>query len=378
MILWRYPSSMNCPQPTTEPKASQQSKTLPGAQASSMTRDDQPNRCIVFDIGGTSVRAANYDPQTRTIGDILHHDTPNHHIMPGCSLDERSQHLYTAMEKLVDSLCGDTPPQSIGCAFPGPIDPDGNVLSVPTVFGGESTKPRPVGRELASRWPTAHIELLNDVTAAGYYYLNSPTESFCITTVSSGVGNKVFINGEPVVGPVGRGGEIGHVVVDPSPNAPPCDCGGHGHLGGIASGRGTLASVVRAAQSDPSGFKRSALYESVEGVIDSITNEHIAAAYRAEDQWVSSQMQCAAEPLARVLATIHSAIGIERFVMMGGFALALGGRYVTLLAELCQTNCWNLGQDWNQMLELGTAGDRAGLIGAGHAAMTHLERHQWK
>lgn len=343
-----------------------------------MSEDLPSGPCITFDIGGTSIRAALYDPTSQDIGEIAHRATPSHHLKPECSEDERSEHLFSTMDELIRLLCGADAPSIMGCAFPGPIDPEGNVLSVPTVFGRSSRGPRPIGREFSARWPRTEIILLNDVTAAGYYYLQHPRESFCVTTVSSGIGNKIFIDGVPIVGPVGRGGEIGHVVVDPSPDAAPCDCGGRGHLGGIASGRGALAAFVRAARSDQDGFSRSWLGKSGVDDVDQLTTEHIVAAYHAGDAWASSQLQRVTEPLARVLATIHGAIGIERFVMIGGFALALGDRYIELLAELCSQNCWNLGQYWKQMLELGTAGDRAGLVGAGHAAMQHLESRRCK
>lgn len=332
-----------------------------------------PENCITFDVGGTTIRAARFDPARRTVTHVLRESTPSHRELPDCSIDELRAELFSVTSRLASSLLDGQSPQLVGFAFPGPIDPRGNVLSVPTVFGNRSRDPLPVGRELASQWPNADIVVMNDVTAAGYYYRRHPVESFCVTTVSSGIGNKVFIDGRPVVGPSGHGGEIGHIVVDPSPRAPVCDCGGRGHLGGIASGRGTLAAVLRAARADAEGFRQSSLHAIADGNVQRITNEEVAAAFRSSDPWVTARVTEVTTHLARVLATIHNAIGIERFVMMGGFALALGERYRRILADLCASSSWNLGQDWTTMLELGTSSDQAGLIGAGRAAVAHWE-----
>jgi len=338
-----------------------------------MTNKPLPERCITFDVGGTSLRAGRYDPAQGTITQVVHAHTPSHRALPDCTLAELREQLFAATSELTRALLGDEQPDLVGFAFPGPIDPAGNVLSVPTVFGDRSREPLPIGPVLDGLWPDAEIALMNDVTAAGFYYLREHDETYCLTTVSSGIGNKIFVRGRVVVGPGGRGGEIGHIVVDPSPDAPQCDCGGRGHLGGIASGRGTLDAMKKAAVTDPAGFKASRLATRAENTADKITNEAIVEAFQAGDPWVTERVRTVTAHLARVLATIHNAIGIERFVMMGGFALALGEGYRQLLAELCSKSCWDLGQDWNKMIELGTAGDLAGLIGAGRAAMQHWE-----
>ncbi|MCH8855553.1 MAG: ROK family protein, partial [Proteobacteria bacterium] len=74
------------------------------------------------------------------------------------------------------------------------------------------------------------------------------------------MGHKVFLGGEPAVGPHGRGGEMGHLRVDFTESAPRCECGGVGHLGAIASGRGTLMEAIRRADADATGFEASQLH----------------------------------------------------------------------------------------------------------------------
>jgi glucokinase len=207
--------------------------------------------------------------------------------------------------------------------------------------------------------------VVNDVTAAGYRYLSRPDDDLCMVTVSSGIGHKVFLHGRPVLGPHGRGGEIGHVRVDFSDDAPICDCGGRGHLGAVASGRGSRFQVSRLAALAPAAFARSQLGRQVGAHVDRVDNAAIVQAFHREDPWTVGLLRRMAQPLGQVLATVHATLGIERFVIVGGFALALGPAYRVLLAEAAASCCWALGGNWDEMIELGQADDDAGLIGAG-------------
>ena len=97
--------------------------------------------------------------------------------------------------------------------------------------------------------------VLNDLAAAGFRYVAEGLSDFAIVTVGSGVGHKVFLGGRPLAGVNGRGGEIGHLRVDFSADALACDCGGFGHVGGLASGRGAVALVRRHTGRELSALK---------------------------------------------------------------------------------------------------------------------------
>jgi glucokinase len=126
---------------------------------------------------------------------------------------------------------------------------------------------------------------------------------------------------------------------------------------------------VRLARCDPGAFAGSSLARSVAGELSRIENRLIAQAFHARDPWTRELISWGAEPLGRVLAGIHLAVGIERFVIMGGVAHALGPEYLVLIGRAASRSEWALGQDWDQMLELGEMGDDAGLIGAGRLAV---------
>ncbi|HEX7035604.1 MAG TPA: ROK family protein [Pseudomonadales bacterium] len=323
-------------------------------------------RILVFDIGGTTTRAGVFDLVQGQLVRCVRTTTPSCDTHPDAPGDELRSMLYQVLATLATRLDVNAPPV-VSVAFPGPVDDAGVALRAPTVWGHDE-RPEPVAARLRQLWPSARVLVTNDLSAAGLCFLRSDTDELCVVTVSSGIGHKVFLRGEPIVGRSGRGGEIGHVRVDFSEGAPRCDCGGIGHLGAVASGRGIRNRALRLARLDPEGFGRSYLGQAVAGDLTRLDNRIVARAFCAGDRWTADLIAASAEPLGRVLATIHCAVGIERFVVIGGIAHALGPAYLRLIGSAAARSEWALGQRWDEMLELGQLGDDAGLIGAGRLA----------
>jgi glucokinase len=323
---------------------------------------------LVFDVGGTTLRAGIYRAGSGRVERVVHRDTPTFRTLPGACGDEIRERLCRVMDEMGRSICGGRVPGAVSVAFPGPIDPAGGVLAAPTLWGGErGADPVPLGESFRRLWPRSRVFVLNDMAAAGYCYRRHPLEDFCILTVSSGIGHKVFLNGEPVTGPHGRGGELGHLRVDPSPDAPVCDCGGRGHLGAIASGGAAIEQVKRLAAQDPEGFLASPLGRS--SGFSLLDNQTIVAAFSSGDPWTDRVIRRMAGAIGQVLAAVHLALGVERFVIVGGFAIALGPRFRDMLCAEAAACAWDLGASWDSMIELGRSDEDAGLIGAGkHAA----------
>jgi 3-dehydroquinate synthetase/predicted NBD/HSP70 family sugar kinase len=327
-----------------------------------------PTACLVFDIGGTNLRAALYHADSASLSGILSQVTPSHWTMPGASTNDIYHHLVNDMGALGAAVLKHEQPAVVGVAFPGPIDGHGRILAAPTVWGLTAAEPLDLLNDLQRFWPAAQFVLLNDMTAAGYRYLQRGDEDLCVITVSSGIGNKIFLKGKPALGPVGRGGEVGHVRVDFSPDAPLCDCGARGHLGAIASGRGALLLARRLAVQHSETFLLSALGQRFGSQVDTLENTDIVQAFHAGDGWAQDLIRTVAYPLGHMLASIHLGTGIERFVIIGGFALALGEPYRLELVRAARDSGWDVGQDWNAMIEFGFPDDHASLLGAGRFA----------
>lgn len=317
---------------------------------------------LVVEVGGTSMRAARFDAVRRRLELRCAAPTPNH--LDGANPDPR-QAVFDGMRSLAARVLDGDEPAVVAVAYPGPLNEAGSVLAAPTVLGARGAEgPFPLQAACEDMWPTATVYTMNDLTAAGYHYVGTGLRDFAVVTVGSGIGHKVFIDGQPRVGPGGRGGEIGHLRLDLSPDAPVCECGGRGHLGALASGRGTVAAAHRRAAANPETYSRSALSALVSDP-SHIDGPAVAAAYRAGDAFTVAAVRDAVRYLGQALAAIHVDTGVEHIVLVGGFATALGEGYRRLAAAAAADACWDIGQDWNTMVLLGDADDASGLLGCG-------------
>ena len=263
-------------------------------------------------------------------------------------------------------------------AFPGPIRGRRQVLGAPTVFGDVREFPD-VCTELEERIGR-DVHILNDVSAAGYY-LSTLTQAkrFMVVTVSSGIGSKLYDRGHPagVIDDPPFAGEIGHLVVDRGPNAPVCDCGGTGHLGAIASGRGVEKAARRQARQDPAGFSRSDCVRLYGATVDDLSNErHLMPALRGGDEWTLSILQSCTRPLAGVLLAVLMGAGVEQVIIIGGFALSLGSAYLEVLRSvIAEASDYSLvAEELREMIALSAPNEEACLQGAAVYAKRLLER----
>lgn len=290
---------------------------------------------ISFDIGGTNMRAASV-LLAQGVARVLEQSrrpTPNHLLDAHTPAAQRLEDVLSFMVEYAQAAQRAYGACHVAAAFPGPVDAAGNVMALPTIWGsgGQALCPIALERLLAERLPGMQVKVLNDVTAAGYRFVRD-TPDFALFTLGSGVGLKVFVAGQPQLGPRGQGGELTHMVFDPSPDAPLCDCGGRGHLGALASGR---------------AWQR-----------------HVAAAEalgRAPDMWAF------AEPLARAIAMLHFALGLECFIVGGGLAEGLGEPLREAILARLPEQGWDAGQDWAAMLRFAPADDSHALIGGAMA-----------
>jgi glucokinase len=247
-------------------------------------------------------------------------------------------------------------------AFPGPVAYD-VVRAAPTLWPGERFAPFSLRDRLEELWADTPIVVVNDVSAAGYAYAARDAADFCIVTVSSGIGHKVFVHGEPLVGPTGAGGEIGHVALRHGRQGVMCDCGGIDHVGAISSGRGIL-NLVRERAGRDAGFASSGLGRAC-GSPAEITNERVAEAFRVGDRWTVETVRTGVEPLAWALGLVRALVGIERFIIVGGFADALGPGFCEELARAAGSGDWDGSGRWEHWIVPGDLRDSAGLLGAG-------------
>lgn len=285
---------------------------------------------IVIDAGGTNLRFAVADDRGR-LTHVEREPIPNYFRERGDeiwnSVSDAIARYCTRVESIADT--GDT----LIVAVPGPVANHERLLVAPTIVGRREDVPDLYGMLAAKT--QRRVYLLNDVSAAAWYVSEQVSyDRFLVVTVSSGIGSKLVDRHNParVVDADPFAGEIGHLVVDTSASAPTCDCGARGHLGAVSSGRGTQRFARLWAMEEPQRFTDSLVYRRFGVEPQRITNEHhLVPAAQMNDEWAIDVIARAAEPLARVLASLILGGALERVVVMGGFAQQLGTAYRAIL-----------------------------------------------
>lgn len=332
-------------------------------------------RALVFDLGGTYLRCGLWD-YSGTITSLRRMKIEN--FLKGRGLPAIWNSLFFQIENYHLAVADSVPVEApIVISFPGPILNRRQILSAPTFLGRDTAIPDLVG-ELEER-TGRRVYILNDISAAAWHLsLTTPVDRFMVITISSGIGSKIFDRSHSagVIDSPAWAGEIGHMVVDDSPNAPRCDCGGRGHLGAIASGRGVERAARRHACEDSNAFARSACATQFGGTPSTLNNEeHIVPAALSGDRWCLDVMRHAIKPLARVILAVVLGAGIERVTLVGGFALSLGSVYIRILREELIAICsYSVFDDRvGSLVELGANCEDACLMGAGAFVQRLLE-----
>jgi C7-cyclitol 7-kinase len=291
------------------------------------------SECTVatFDFGGTNMRAATVSVKgfDWRVLDRQHRPTPNYLLAPHIPAGQRLDDLLDFLTSYASSSRLRFGAEAVVAAIPGPIQGAGTVLALATILGPDSQTLCPIdlAAQISSRLPEMQVKVMNDVSAAGYRFVQNGTD-FAVFTLGSGIGLKVFLDGQPRVGPHGLGGELTHMVFDARPDAPLCDCGGKGHLGALASGRAWVRVETEAHEAN-----------------------------------CAPDLARFTEPLARAVAMLHFALGLERFIFAGGLTEKLGEVLRIAIVKNLPAQGWNVGQDWNAMVQLAPADDAHALIG---------------
>jgi len=139
----------------------------------------------------------------------------------------------------------------VGIALPGPVDYASlRMLAAPTIPEIEGIALGPV-LEDAFGCPAAGDNDANGCALAeARFGAGRGQRQVVYVTVSTGIGGGIVMEGSLFRGARGTSAEIGHQVLQPL-DGPPCDCGGHGCLEALASGRGIARRAARRLGSLP-------------------------------------------------------------------------------------------------------------------------------
>jgi predicted NBD/HSP70 family sugar kinase len=231
-------------------------------------------------------------------------------------------------------LCG------LGLSLPGPVDPVSGRPSQPPMLPGWDAYP--AAEHLQTALPGVPVLTANDADAAamGEYAAGyTHVDSLCLVKVSTGIGTGIVIDGRSYRGVDGGAGDLGHVRVSPHSDEP-CQCGMHGCLAAVASGRAVAAEL------------RSLGFEATSG-------RDVRALLQAGVPEAARLTQAAGRRIGEVMATMVCLLNPEVVLVGGALASAplLAGMRETLYRQALPRATRHMG------LQLGSLGEDAAVAG---------------
>lgn len=183
-------------------------------------------KMIGIDLGGTKINVAVFTEE----GEILRRNSmPSDGCLGREAVMERLVALIT--ENLEDDI------RSVGIGTPGTVDEDGCILAI----GGNicGWKHFALSHALKKEFPTLDFFVANDANLAGlgerWKGAAKSYDNFVMLTLGTGVGGCVYNEKTGILtGTHSRGGELGHVIVEPGGRE--CQCGQRGCVENYVSG----------------------------------------------------------------------------------------------------------------------------------------------
>ncbi|MGZ4620223.1 MAG: ROK family protein [Frankiaceae bacterium] len=304
---------------------------------------------LAIDIGGTKLAAGLVDPEGRLLRQAR---VPTPADDPWAGLTRLVGELMGShgLDGLSDGLSG------IGVGCGGPMRwPEGEVspLNIPAWRGF------PLRRWLRGMFAGLPVRVHNDAIcmAIGEHWrgAGAGARSLLGMVVSTGVGGGLVLDGHLYSGPTGNAGHVGHVPVDPGPDAPLCGCGAHGCLEAVARGPAMVAWAWQRGWEGPDGVA-------------------LAAAARAGDAVAAAAFVRAGDAVGRVVAGVAALLDLDRVVVGGGIAQAGDLLFDPLNAAFRRHLRVDFGQ--RTTVERAALGPEAGLIGA--AALVLRGERYWQ
>ncbi len=259
------------------------------------------------DLGGTTVKIAYFDEQ----GQLL-----EKWEIPTVTENNGAQILPDIAGAVNGYLTRNNIDRSqiigLGIGVPGPVDGKGmvnkcinlgwGVFNIQDTLSGLTGLPVRAGND-------ANVAALGEAWMGG----GNGCDNMIMATLGTGVGGGIIIDGKPVSGVHGAGGEIGHLVLDHL-ETEQCNCGKRGCAEQYCSATGVVRVAKRhlAATSAPSSL----------GNIENLTCKDVFDAGKAGDPVALEILEQVYEYLGRFLANVCGVVDPEVVVLGGGVSKA--------------------------------------------------------
>ena len=185
-----------------------------------------------------------------------------------------------------------------------------------------------------------------------------------LITVGTGIGGGLVLGGQIYRGPTGRGGELGHIILNP--DGPVCGCGNHGCFEAYASGTALTRMGREAADDDPDGLIARLGAEQGE-----VTGQTVTTAARHGDPAAEMLFGRLGRWLGVGIASLANIFELEAVAVGGG--LVETGELLLAPARLAAREFAYATQARETVpIAAATFGSDAGMIGAALLVLEHV------
>lgn len=301
--------------------------------------------CFGVDIGGTTVKLGLF--------------TAGGEIVDKWEIKTRTENQGEAVlpdiaealnAKLAEKKIGRDEVEGIGVGVPAPVDAEGVVQNTANLGWGYKEVKREM-EELSGM----RAEIGNDanVAALGEMWLGAGKgrKNIIMVTLGTGVGGGIIIDGKPLVGAHGAGGEIGHLCVNYE-DTDHCGCGNTGCLEQYASATGiTRLANIRLAKDDTSSVLRG----------QEVSAKTVFDAVKAEDAVAKEIAEEFGKYLGHAMANL-AAVADPSAIVIGGGVSKAGEVLIEYVEKNFKERAFFANKDTEFVLA--TLGNDAGICGA--------------
>lgn len=205
------------------------------------------------------------------------------------------------------------------------------------------------------------VRVTNDANAAAMgemtYGAARGMKNFIMITLGTGVGSGIVCDGKVVYGSDGFAGELGHVIVDRSPEARQCGCGRKGCLETYTSATG----VARTARLILANSTQESKLRDINP--DEITSYDVFVAAEAGDELALQIFEETGRRLGEACADFAAFSSPEAFIFFGGLTKA-GDYLMDPIRRAYDENVLFVYKDKAKLLVSTLNGSEAAVLGA--------------
>lgn len=304
--------------------------------------------CFGVDVGGTTVKIGLF----QTDGAIVDKweigtRTANH---GSAILPDIAESLE---KKIAEHQIKKDAVEGVGLGVPAPVNAEGIVQNTANL--GWGYKEVKLEMEQLTGFP---VQVGNDanVAALGEMWLGAGKgqKDMIMVTLGTGVGGGVIVNGRPLVGSGGAGGEIGHLCVNYE-EEDRCGCGKQGCLEQYASATGIarLARIRLVKNDDASALRKFPM--------EKITAKTVFDALKAGDRVAEEIVEEFGEYLGHAMANL-AAVSDPTVIVIGGGVSKAGDIILGYIEKYYQEKAFFANKHTKFLLA--ELGNDAGICGA--------------